>query len=336
MKYIINAKQITLFFKGEKPVNVLNTDKLYNRILSTFENPLEKQESLIRDILNTSKEIVTETLQIDEFVFSTDGSVSYKGENLPKPLARKLHSIRTDGLSLKLFVNFWENLCLNPSRTSVEQLFDFLMVRELAITEDGCFLAYKKVESNFYSVTGNTDTKVIRGTVNAGGKIYNGIGEVIQVLRRDVDDDRNNHCSYGLHVGSLSYAKDFPSNSTSNVVIVKVNPKDVVSVPPDANCQKCRVCEYEVVGQFEQEIVASVVDKNNKPIQNEQMAQVDDTFTRIKNYLDKKKDQGVELVRIRQIQNIFRKSPSKETVFAVLSKLSYKLRTDESGMVVIL
>ena len=33
------------------------------------------------------------------------------------------------------------------------------------------------------------------------------------------------------------------------VVIVKVNPKDVVSVPHDCNCQKLRTCAYTVVAE---------------------------------------------------------------------------------------
>lgn len=333
MKYIINNKSITLFFKGEKPITIQNTDSLYNKIITTFDNPLDKQEQLIRNIILKSSEQITEPIHIEEFVFSTDGSVSYKGENLPKPLAKKLHSIRTDDISVNLFVKFWENLSQNPSSTSVEQLYDFLMVKELPLTEDGCFLAYKGIDNSFYSITGNKETKVVKGTVNeSDGKIYNGIGEVIQVLRRDVDDNRNNHCSFGLHVGSLKYAKDF----AGNVVVVKVNPRDVVSVPPDADCQKCRVCEYEVVAKFEKEIVASVVDKNNKPIQNEKMTQLDDTFSRIQKYLAKKKEQGEEVVRIRQIQNIFRKSPTQEAVFAVLSKLNYTLKEDGSSLVVVL
>jgi hypothetical protein len=31
------------------------------------------------------------------------------------------------------------------------------------------------------------------------------------------------------------------------VLLVKFNPKDIVSVPSDCNCQKMRVSEYEVI-----------------------------------------------------------------------------------------
>ena len=34
-------------------------------------------------------------------------------------------------------------------------------------------------------------------------------------------------------------------------MIVRFNPKDAVSVPTDCECQKLRVCKYEVIGEFD-------------------------------------------------------------------------------------
>ena len=39
------------------------------------------------------------------------------------------------------------------------------------------------------------------------------------------------------------------------IVIVKINPKDVVSVPNDCNCEKLRTCRYEVVGEYQGELL---------------------------------------------------------------------------------
>lgn len=69
--------------------------------------------------------------------------------------------------------------------------------------------------------------------------------------RGKVDDDRRKTCSYGFHVGRYNYAKDFRPND-GHLMIVKVNPKDVVAVPLDHNDEKCRVCKYEVVGEITQ------------------------------------------------------------------------------------
>ena len=68
--------------------------------------------------------------------------------------------------------------------------------------------------------------------------------------RARVDDDRRHSCSNGLHVGAIGYVNSF-GYGEDKVVIVKVNPKDVVSVPLDSSCQKCRVCEYVVLREFD-------------------------------------------------------------------------------------
>jgi hypothetical protein len=43
--------------------------------------------------------------------------------------------------------------------------------------------------------------------------------------------------------------------SGDRIVIVKINPKDVVSVPSDCNYEKLRTCRYEVVGEYEGELL---------------------------------------------------------------------------------
>jgi hypothetical protein len=67
--------------------------------------------------------------------------------------------------------------------------------------------------------------------------------------RRKVCDDAGIGCSYGFHAGSLEYAQGF-GGGEKKIVIVKINPADVVSVPTDCECQKLRTCQYEVVDEF--------------------------------------------------------------------------------------
>lgn len=54
----------------------------------------------------------------------------------------------------------------NPSETSREELYDFLSYRELPITSEGTFIAYKGVGENMYSLHGNAETRVLQGKVN--------------------------------------------------------------------------------------------------------------------------------------------------------------------------
>jgi hypothetical protein len=85
------------------------------------------------------------------------------------------------------------------------------------------------------------------------------------VPRSQVDGNRENGCGKGLHVGAIDYAKSYgginldedgDNDGGNQLMICKVNPRDVVSVPTDHKFQKLRTCRYEVVSKFD-----SVFDK---------------------------------------------------------------------------
>ncbi len=328
MQYIVNAAGIVFFHSG-KPLKIEKSSAQYAKVIQAFDLPEEDQEAAIEDILlGNSKLAVAEGFVIKGSV------VSYKGEELPKALAQKVLNIVAEGIPTTLFVKFWENLKLNPSSSSVNELFDFLAVKELPITEDGCFLAYKGLDSNFWSISGNSSTKVIKGKVDSSGRIFNGIGEEVAVERRHVDDNRRNHCSHGLHVGALEYADSF---ARGKLVVVKVNPKDVVSVPTDHNCQKARVSAYTVVSLFEKEIVAPVTTAAGKAVEAPEKA-VRTTFTaRVEAYLTKKENAGESEVSVKAIRNAFSPDyPSEVRVIDAVNELGYIWKKVNGKAVVIL
>jgi hypothetical protein len=94
-------------------------------------------------------------------------------------------------------------------------------------------LAYKKVRHNFFDVH--------------SGSMDNSVGKVLEMERNKVDDDKDNTCSTGLHFCSQSYLNHFGGD---RIVIVKINPRDVVSIPSDYNDAKGRTCRYEVIGEL--------------------------------------------------------------------------------------
>ena len=326
MNYIITSNAIVLFLDN-KPMKFEKTSHQYAKIIEAFDLPESQQEAAIRKAL----EKAAERAEKNGFKISPE-EVSYKGEILPQALADKVRSIHREGLPLNLFEKFWLNIQDNPSASSVRELYEFLAYKELPITEDGCFLAYKGLESDFWSISGNKQTKVVKGTVDANGRILNTVGAEIEVKRHDVDDNRDNHCSFGLHVGSLDYARGF---ARGVVVVVKVNPKDVVSVPTDYSCQKCRVSAYKVVSLFEQEIQAAVVDEDNEPVESESIKARSEFVQRIKDYLTKKSRNGEDTVSVRKIQNSFSPEyPSKNRVLDALDELGYYwIETDDGAVV---
>lgn len=328
MQYILNNNGIVLFIDN-KPLKFERGSMQYAKILEKFDLPEAEQDAAIREVIQKT----SPNAEKNGFKISPE-SVSYLGEELPKSLADKVRAIHEEGLPLSLFEKFWQNLQLNPSSSSVRELYEFLSYKELPLTEDGCFLAYKGLDSNFWSISGNKETKVISGQTNASGKIFNGVGEKIEVRRWDVDDNRANHCSFGLHAGSLDYARGF---SQGAVVVVKINPKDVVSVPTDCKCQKCRVSAYEVVSVFEQEITAPVVDADNNPIEDESNASRSEFIDRVANYLENKLEKGFDQVSVRSIRNSFSPEyPDLNRVLDAIDSLGHFWVDSEDGKVVLL
>jgi hypothetical protein len=166
-----------------------------------------------------------------------DGVIYYQGEPLHNYVVDRIFDFMDDGLPFAPLAKFLEKLMANPSRRAVSELYKFLEHKHLPICEDGDFLAYKSVREDYMD--------------HHSGKFFNGVGEVLEMPRNAVCDDADVGCSYGFHAGSYEYAKTF-GGGNSRLVIVKINPSDVVSVPKDCDCQKLRTARYEVVKDFEQ------------------------------------------------------------------------------------
>jgi len=160
-----------------------------------------------------------------------DGQIFYKGTLMPKGLSERIVQFADLGIPFKALINFWDNLMQNPSVDSRNDLFAFLMHNHIPLTEDGCFIGYKRVGEDFLDLYTRT--------------IDNSVGKCPKMPRELVDPNRKNTCSRGLHVAAWKYAKDQYMNG--NLIAVKVNPKDVVAVPEDYNGEKMRVCLYEVM-----------------------------------------------------------------------------------------
>jgi hypothetical protein len=183
----------------------------------------------VRDIIEPKKAMINYGL----------GNVSIQGDTLywknevfHNVMASRMIEMIQEGFSIEPLVLFMENLMQNPSHRSVTELYGFLEKNNLPITPDGHFLAYKKVRQNYMDVH--------------SGTFDNSVGKVCEMPRNKVDDVAENTCSSGLHFCSQDYLNHFGGD---RVVIVKINPRDVVSIPTDYDFSKGRTCRYEVVGE---------------------------------------------------------------------------------------
>lgn len=166
-----------------------------------------------------------------EFAF-VDGLMRYRGDPIPPQLNDRMIAMAKRGEDPTFLMRFWEKLQDNPSHRSVEQLYDFLKHNNIAIDQDGYILAYKGINRDY--------------TDKYTGKILNEIGKEVTYARNKISDDPRASCAEGLHAGALEYARGYAGDG--RLVIVRIHPKDVVSVPYDSDSQKMRICAYTVIG----------------------------------------------------------------------------------------
>ena len=262
--YTLSEDSITVFWEG-KPYTVRNDNANFGELRRALFDARYEDVGQYLDIKKQVEDFVDGNVEVKEEV------VYFHGHALHGVVVDKLLEMLRGGLKdSSPLVNYITRLMENPSSNSVEELYTFLGYKSLPITPDGKILGYKGVQDDFYSNTGNADTLVVQGQTNERHQIFNGVGETIEVARRSVDDNKDNHCSYGLHIGSYDYASGW-SGSSGKLLLVEFDPQDAVSVPDDSSFQKLRVCKYKVVADIsdcKQELDKAVY-VFNQPIYNE-------------------------------------------------------------------
>ncbi len=224
--FILKSDSLSMFPAGEAPVVIDVSHMNFKAVVDAIKaGDFETAVALA-----TVKGYVETTTQ--GLVTVSDQGVTYKGQPINGYLTEKMMTFFREGLPVDHYCKFLANLMDNPSMVSRKELYLFLEAADLPITEDGCFLAYKAVRSTYMD--------------KHSGAFRNAPGDILSMPRHEVDDDRNQTCSYGFHAAAYEYAKGFMSDG-DKLVAVKINPADVVSVPSDYNNQKLRTCRYEVM-----------------------------------------------------------------------------------------
>ena len=262
--YNLSEDSITVFWEG-KPYTIRKDNANFQNVRQALLDARYDDVGKYLDIKKAVENFIEGDIEVkDEVVY-------YKGYRLAGVVVDKLLEMLRAGMKDSApLVNFIKNLQVNPSSNSVDQLYTFLGYKSLPISPDGKVLGYKGVQDDFYSNTGNADTLVVQGSVNDRHQIFNGIGETIEVARRSVDDNKDNHCSHGLHIGSFDYAESWSGHS-GKLLLVEFDPQDAVSVPDDCSFQKLRVCKYKVVADISdcKQELGKAVYVFNQPIYNE-------------------------------------------------------------------
>jgi hypothetical protein len=236
--YIMQGSQVTVVI-GTTPHTVSKSHPTYQQVIDAIK---AADWERVKNIIDPVKVV----LEYGAGNISIQGTkMFWKGAEFNNALASRMIQMLHEGFDIKPMVNFMENLMTNPSKRAVSELYRFLEKGNLPITPDGCFLAYKRVRADYLDVY--------------SGTMDNSVGRVVEMERNQVDDDKDRTCSTGLHFCSREYLNHFGGE---RIVIVKINPRDVVSIPADYNDAKGRTCRYEVIDEIDKDKVDAALAKS--------------------------------------------------------------------------
>ena len=238
--YIVQGSNITVVI-GTTPHTVSKNHITYNKLLAAIK---AGEWETVQDIIEP-KQVV---LNFGQGNVSVEGDkIFWKGREMHNALTKRMVAMIQEDFPVEPLVAFMENLMENPSKRAVHELYGFLEKNTLPITSDGCFLAYKKVRQDYFDVHSGTvlnkpaayltdeDTAALEEAVGKNNEVTVAVEDgvtVVSMERNLVDDDQNRTCSTGLHFCSQEYLRSFGGE---RIVILKINPRDVVSIPNDYN-----------------------------------------------------------------------------------------------------
>lgn len=234
MFYFKTDNQITVYFSDGK-VAVWNEDnveyeRVYQLCLSNQWIKIQILHNEAKALLNNTVTISDNTLTIGEGTNSINIDLNSSNKTTLMSFIKLLKDNGIIDSEIERIKPFLINMFKNTHINAVHEIYDYCKAMDFEITEDGCFIAYKKVRKDL-------------GSIYDSGKTKHAIGQVTKV---DVfNTNRNMTCSSGLHFCSKSYLSSFMGDVT---IAVKVNPQHVVSIPVDYNFAKGRCSEYVTIG----------------------------------------------------------------------------------------
>lgn len=230
INFILGGDSITVFLDGNS-YTINKQAHTYEIVLKAVR---EGNVNALRDAVNIRQGIVNSLVKSGGSKVRIEEDAIYYGDREVSGLiASRIFEMLRLGLSVKPMVAFLENIMENSSKRAVDELFGFIDACRLPITPDGHFLAYKRVRANYFDVH--------------SGTMDNSVGKILEMPRNAVDEDKNRTCSAGLHFCSYDYLAHFGGE---RIMVLKINPKDVVAIPADYNNSKGRTCRYEVVDEL--------------------------------------------------------------------------------------
>lgn len=222
---------------NDKPYSVHSSHPNFEEIKDKLR---ERKFEDIPDLIDMKKVVkaFVETHGVGDNEVEIDvdtNTVMYRGEVVHNVIVDRIFTLLDRHFTITPLIKFLGNLMRNPSKKAVDQLYTWMEKNGITITEDGFLVAYKRVNDNYKSFY--------------DGKTDNSIGTTPSMPRNSVDDRSEVTCSTGLHFCCHSYLPQY-CRGQGRILMLKIDPADVVSIPIDYNYAKGRASRYFVAGEL--------------------------------------------------------------------------------------
>lgn len=242
------SKSIAVFANGRLTTPIDDSHPNFKAIVGACQASMQGEdvdEAKVLDLFDIPATIERKFARLSERVTVANGEVLFDGDPCQPGLSAQILRFMDEDEDFEPLVKFMENVMTNPQDESREQLWTWLNGHDFTINENGEVIIYKGVYgdgSGGYR-SGWAGSAMVNDVQHNNVHIPYAVGDVVTMPRSEVMHDPHAACHRGLHVGTFNYAKYYASGAMLRCI---VNPRDVVSVPYDAQGEKIRVCRFVI------------------------------------------------------------------------------------------
>ena len=170
--YILTEKSVAVVIDG-RALTMESNNPSWNKVIEALNNEEYEKLPQLFDLCKAIEDYTDE----ESGISVKNGEIFFEDEVVHNVVVDKILGFMKQGLPFKPLVRFLGKLMANPSRRAVNELYTFLQHKNMPITPEGNFIAYKGVTSHFKD--------------HHTQKFDNSVGQTLSMIRNKVCDDAN-------------------------------------------------------------------------------------------------------------------------------------------------
>jgi hypothetical protein len=218
------------------PYTIENSHVNFSKIVKLLQSNNYDQISELISVKKALNKFLSQSMEDDNLHLDEEtGIVWFQGHPVKGTVVSRILDMMKEGFDVTPMTKFLGKLYKNPSKDAITRLYSWMESNSFTINSDGDLIAYKRVNQNYTSIHDSS-------TMHA-------IGTKVSMSRELCDSNSDQTCSTGLHFCARSYLHTY-GNGQGRILILAVDPMDVVAIPTDYNNAKGRACGYKIVGEL--------------------------------------------------------------------------------------